>query len=148
MRSLILDACADAEELTALLSSGAPIPIGVTGGSMLPTLKERRDTVWVRQCAPDTLRRGAIVFFRRTDGRFVLHRIRKITKNGIIVNGDAQSWCERIAPEQILGAVTHITRNGKKRSCASLPCRLWELLWYPTRPIRPALIRLRRLLHH
>ena len=127
--------------LPALLEGGESVPLVVTGYSMLPFLKSGRDTVWL---TPGTVpKKGDIAFFRRRDGNFVLHRVRKIRTDGsLVMNGDAQNWCETILPEQVLAVVTAFSRSGKKTvSASAFRVRLRDLLWYPTRPVRPFLFR-------
>lgn len=140
--TLLLDAEQDGDALVELLRTGTILPLTVTGTSMLPLLKPGRDVVWLKSCTPDELRAGQILFFRRPDGHFILHRIRKIDKNGIItMNGDAQTWTEQIPPSSAVAIVHTITRNGRKISCDNAGLRLWDALWYPTRPFRPAIFR-------
>lgn len=81
---------------------------------------------------------GRIVFFRRADGSFFLHRIRRIRKDGsLLICGDAQSWTEVIAPDQVLAVVIAVQREtGRLISVRSLGWRLTSALWYPTRPFR------------
>ena len=131
-----IDAVKDADALVDILSTGAVFPLLVTGSSMIPFLREGRDTVFLRK--PDRLHRGQIVFFRRKSGEFTLHRIRKIYKDGrLLINGDAQSWCEIIDPDQVLAEVVSVKRDGKERRRTPL----LRILWYPTRPFRPLIWR-------
>ncbi|MBR4960304.1 MAG: S24/S26 family peptidase [Clostridia bacterium] len=140
-----LDAYQDGEYLLELLDSGAVIPLIVTGSSMLPFLKDGRDTVLLQKV--DKFKKGQILFFRRRNGLFVLHRIRKIRSDGrILVNGDAQNWCEIVLPEQAAAVVIGFVRDGKTRNAGSFPIRLRDTLWYPTRPIRPLIFRIVSLL--
>lgn len=133
-----IDAVRDADMLVEILSSGAILPLVVTGSSMLPYLRHRRDTVHLRKI--DSCHRGQILFFRRQNGEFVLHRLRRILPDGrYLMNGDAQNWCETITHEQVLAEVILITRNGKTRAPDSFGAKLWNGIWYPTRPIRPLL---------
>lgn len=127
--------------LPSVLEGGGSVPLTVTGNSMLPFLKDKRDTVWLRET--DKPKRGQILLFRRQDGSFILHRLRRIRRDGtLVMNGDAQSWCEIISPDQVLACVTAFSRPGKKTvSADGFPVRLRDLLWYPTRPIRPFLFR-------
>ena len=135
-----LDAVRDGEELLELLDSGTIFPLVVTGNSMLPFLKNGRDTVLLQKS--DTLKRGQILFFRRRNGMFILHRIRKIYPDGrILVNGDAQSWCETVMPDQAAAVVRGIVRNGKITDPDRLWIRLRDAFWYPTRPVRPWIFR-------
>ena len=132
----IIDAVRDADALVDILSSGAVVPIVVTGSSMVPFLKESRDTVYLQQS--DATHRGQIVFFRRPTGEFTLHRVRKIYSDGrLLINGDAQNWCEIIYREQVLASVVSIVRNGRHIDPNSFIRSVLKTLWYPTRPIRP-----------
>ena len=129
------------ETLIPLLESGIALPLRITGYSMRPFLKQNRDTVWLVKST--SLHRGQILFFRRTDGTFVLHRLRRIcADNRLIMNGDAQRWCEIITPEQIVAVVCAMTIHGKKCPADAWYIKLRDLLWYPTRSFRPFLFRL------
>lgn len=142
-----IDAVRDADALIAILESGAAIPLVVTGASMMPFLRHGRDTVHLQK--KDRYRRGRILFFRRRNGDFILHRLRRILPDGrFLMNGDAQDWCETVAPEQVLAEVVSVTRNGRTRSTDSPLIRLRDLLWYPTRPVRPLFWRLVHVLRH
>jgi len=144
-----IDAVKDADALIEILESGAVFPITVTGTSMSPYLKDGRDIVWLRKS--EQLKQGQILFFRRRSGEFILHRIRKIYPDGrMLINGDAQAWCEIILPDQVLASVVSVTRNGKRINPDGIGSVIWSFLWYPTRPFRPILRRvygaLRRVL--
>lgn len=139
----IIDSERDAAALTEILASGAVFPLVVTGTSMSPYLYHGRDTVHLRKT--DDLRVGKILFFRRSSGEWILHRLRRILPDGsLLMNGDAQHWCEIIRREQVLAEVLAVTRkNGKTQNEADIQAVLWRLLWYPTRPVRPLLWGLR-----
>lgn len=144
MEKIILNTAEHGEMLVELIRSGAYIPLCVTGTSMRPTLKPERDVVWLKACTPDDLTRGRILLFRRLDGSFILHRIRRRLSDGrLIMNGDAQAWCETISPERAVAVVEEMEIRGKRISYKSVPLRLWDFLWYPTRPLRPLIFRLR-----
>lgn len=138
--------------LPSVLETGSSVPLVVTGNSMLPFLKNKRDTVWLR--TERSPKRGQILLFRRTDGTFILHRVRRIRADGMLVmNGDAQAWCETISPDQVLASVTAFSRPGKKTVPSDgFFLRLRDVLWYPTRPIRPflfnAYLAIRRKMKH
>ncbi len=133
--------------LADVISCGGYIPICVSGYSMRPLLRHKKDTVWIKKCSEAELKRGRIVLYRRSDGRLFLHRIRKVEKSGrLLINGDAHTHCDSIRTSQVLGAVSEIERNGKKLpyDCFSLKC--YEKLWYFTRPFRPLFLRILHLL--
>ena len=136
----LIDAVKDADTLVDILSTGAVFPLVVTGSSMMPFLREGRDTVFLQKT--NKVRRGRIVFFRRKSGEFTLHRIRKIFPDGrLLINGDAQNWCEMIAPEQVLAEVIAVKREGREIKQNGFFPSLLRLLWYPTRAFRPFIWR-------
>ena len=135
-----IDVVRDAEAFEEILSSGVIFPLVVTGSSMFPFLKDGIDTVRLQKT--DKLYKGQIVFFRRVSGEFTLHRIRKIFPDGrLLINGDAQSWCEIISPGQVLAAVVSISKNGHNVDPDNFVQTLFRVLWYPTRRLRPFIWR-------
>ena len=147
MDKLIFSGKAIAPQLMDTISAGGRICLVVTGSSMTPFLKHERDVVFLRKWEEKKIKSGQILLFQRKDSSLVLHRIRKIFPNGkLLMNGDAQAWCETISLEQVIAVVSSVERKGKQISCDSIRFQLWNWLWYPTRPIRPILFKLRRIL--
>lgn len=135
----------DKDELThALLSCDTDFPMTVTGSSMAPLMKDgRTNVILTKDFTPE---KGRILLFKRCDGSLILHRVRKIKKDGtLIMNGDAQSWCEAISPEQALAAVKYLSIGNKQVKYDTPLLRLWDKLWYPTYPIRRWLFSLHRI---
>ncbi len=132
----------DRDSLTsAILSTDGDFPLTVSGTSMMPLMKDGKTTVLLtRNFAPQ---KGRILLFRRIDGSLVLHRVRKIEKDGtLIMNGDAQNWCERISPSQVIAAVNYIS-IGKRNVKYNTPLlKIWDSIWYITYPVRQRLFRI------
>ena len=140
MDKLVVSGEAFAPVLTEVLSSGGTVSLAVSGYSMRPFLKHGRDSVCLRACTEQDLKRGQILLFQRTDGAMVLHRVRGILSDGrLLMNGDGQAWCELISTDQVLAVVSSVNRKGHQMSSESVRFRLWSAVWYPTRPIRPAM---------
>ena len=134
-------------ELVDIISAGGRVHLVVSGYSMSPFLKHGRDVVCLRACGGQDLKRGQILLFARPDGSVILHRVRKVLPSGeLIMNGDAQDWCETVSTRQVVAVVESVDRNGRTLSADCIWFRLWNLLWYPTRPVRPLLFKLRRIL--
>ena len=139
----VLDSDQVEERLSPLLLAGAEVPLVVTGSSMVPFLRDRRDKVFLK--SPDfvPVRTGDILFFKRDSGQWILHRLHHFTPDGLMaINGDGQTWFETIRPDQVLGIVVRISRSGKapfshRRWDWALLRRVWKLLL----PVRPALLR-------
>ncbi len=127
------------------VGSGGTMPLVVTGNSMRPFLKDGEHTVWLERCTDSDFKRGRILLFNRAGGKIVLHRIIKVRSDGILVmNGDAQNWCESIEKKQVIAVVTHIEANGKKKSCSSLCYRMRTEIWQLLMPVRPYIFRVIR----
>ena len=147
MDKLVFSGKAIAPQLADVLSAGGWVSFVVTGYSMTPFLRHGRDAVCLRAWEEKDMKCGQILLFQRLDRSLVLHRIRKRLPNGeLIMNGDAQAWCETISTEQVIAIVSAVERNGRHISCNSIWFWLWSWLWYPTRPIRPILFKLWRIL--
>lgn len=136
-----LDTEAYLENVTELLQNGkASVPVPVTGGSMTPFICEG-DTVYLD--APRDLKRGDIVLYRRKNGRFILHRIASLNKDGTVTMiGDAQTWRE-VLPSQnmICGKVSYCIHKGKRLTPESLRWRIFATVWLRIVPLRRAVVR-------
>lgn len=127
------------------VKKGGSMPLVVTGNSMKPFMKDGRDTVWLEACKASDYKRGKILLFRREDGKIVLHRVRKVMPDGVLLmNGDAQYWCEEIKKEQTLAVVTYIEKDGRKIFCNSLKYRFITEVWQLLKPLRPLIFRVQR----
>ena len=119
----LLDSGQVEERLAPLLRAGAEVPLVVTGSSMVPFLRDRRDTVYLKSPEYAPIRTGDILFFRRESGQWILHRLHHRTAEGLLViNGDGQTWFETIRPGQVLGVAVKISRDGG----APFPARRWD----------------------
>ena len=135
----------DREAMATLVHSfqeGEAFCLRVTGRSMMPLLFHDRSTVTLVRQRDYKPRKGDIVLFCRSDGAFVLHRVHGVEPNGILViNGDAQTWTERILPTQVVARVTGFCRRRKEVSVDSPGCspgyRIYRALWCPLRFLHP-----------
>ena len=90
--------------------------VGPTVGvSMLPMLKNRRDTIIVR---PKTQRLQPldVALYKRGDD-YILHRVLSVTDNGYIIRGD-NCYADEIVPEgDVIGVLTEFFRKDKHVLC-------------------------------
>lgn len=145
LNAIEIDSAAGSGLIKELIENGASVPLCITGSSMMPTLKPGRDLVLLRECSETSFKDGQILLFERSDGSLVLHRIRKTQGEMLVMNGDSQPWCEYIHKKQAIAFVSHIIRNGKKIENNCSVAKIWNLLWYPTRPFRPFLKKFRKV---
>ena len=127
-------------DLPQLLAQGNTVQFPPTGWSMYPLLTPGRDQVIVEPVAGARLRRGDVALYRRDSGILVLHRVWKVTPQGLYLVGDNQKEVEGpLAPEQFFGRMTAVVRKGKTLPVTRWSYRLLTGAWLALRPLRPAL---------
>lgn len=100
-------------EAEKIFAEGGRIKLKVKGFSMRPFLVEGRDAVELAPIEPALLRQGMVVLFRRR-GRHILHRIRRIDGNTIIIKGDGNyRITETCTRRDITAYVESIERKGR-----------------------------------
>ena len=123
------------------LSRGRAV-LSVTGGSMHPLLRQR-DLVRLA-AAGRALRQGDVILYRRTDGRYVLHRVVRFLDGELLCCGDHQWQGERIERAQVAAVAEARCRNGRWQPLDQGRLWLCGLLWAKAFPLRRPLLRLRR----
>lgn len=115
--------------LKALVEEGHEVCVQISGNSMAPFLRDKRDIAYFK--APDEeLKIGDIVFFQRTNGQFVLHRICRIENNCYYILGDNQRMIEGpILREQIFAIVTRVRRKGNIITPSNLIWDFYAKMW-------------------
>ena len=106
----------NAEELIPILQeqlqSGGAARLGVTGTSMMPLLRNGKDSVLL--CPADAPKKGDILLYRRKNGHYVLHRVVGLGETTLLCCGDNQWAKEPVLPEQALAKVCAYYRGDKK----------------------------------
>ena len=117
------------------IENGGTVQLPITGTSMLPLLVWGRDTVELTKC--ENPQKYDIIFYRRDDGHFVLHRIVGKNENGFILCGDNQINKEYgITENHIIAVVKSITRKGKTFSVDKSSYKIYVNLWTLILPLR------------
>ncbi len=152
-------------ELTPLMESclaaGQDVVMTVTGNSMAPFLRHRRDQVVLTPVDGAALQPGDVPFYRRDNGRYVLHRVVERREGcccrGIggsecpaeeqelcyTMLGDAQTEFEPgIQPRQIIAVAKGFYRRGKLCLCADAAYQRRVLRWHKLLPVRAPLVYL------
>ena len=112
-----------------VLASGGEFRLYPHGISMLPLLRQGRDSVSLRR-VDSPIRKGDILFYQRPDGSFVLHRVRAVKPDGLTMMGDNQTLPEPgVSPDWVIGRVTRIFRDDKEVFCDGPGYRLYLGLW-------------------
>ena len=138
------------EELAPLiqlqLQQGGHASLTVTGNSMYPMLRHRRDTVYLQPADP-VQKKGDLILYRREDGTYILHRIVRCKAAGAyICSGDNQWEPEAVSHQQVIAKVYKFCRKGKIYTQSSRGYRLYVWLWVGVFPVRRPIFALRRIL--
>ena len=115
------------------LASGHEVTFSPRGTSMLPFLKEGRDTITLK-APPARLKKYDIPFYQRKDGQYILHRVVRVGKTYTCV-GDNQFALEKgVEHSQIIGVCTAVQRKGKPNKSINSPLwRVYAVIWHYTR---------------
>lgn len=99
------------------------------GGSMMPMLRQRRDLLIIER-PRGALRKYDIPLYKRDSGKYILHRILKVRKDGYVLCGDNQ-WRREygVTDRQIIGVLTAFVRDGKEIPVTDRRYRLYVHLW-------------------
>ena len=120
----------DYEELIReVLASGGEFRLYPHGSSMLPLLRQGIDSVALRSLnrPPEKF---DILFYQRSDGSYVLHRVKEVTPKGLTMWGDNQTMLEfGVSCDQIIGCATRIFRGETELDCQSITYRAYLRLW-------------------
>lgn len=129
--------------LADLAEDGREVSMIVTGSSMNPFLCHGRDVVFFSR--PDRpLRPGDMVFYKRADGQYVMHRIvRQYDQQRFDMIGDAQLDIERgVSRGQIFALVTRVQRKGKEIGPGNFWWVFFAHVWRRMIPVRRAVMAL------
>lgn len=122
--------------VSALIAEGREVTVPVRGGSMNPFLVDNRDCVLLVP-APERLRRGDIVLFRRASEQYVLHRIVAVRRSRpgghepvYFMRGDAQEMTEGpVARAQVRALAARVMRQGRWLTDRDLRVLFFRHLW-------------------
>ena len=131
-----ISATVSLEELMPLirerLSNGCAVTFSPRGVSMLPMLRDGRDSVTI-SAPPDKLKKYDIALYQRENGKYVLHRVVGVGDTYTFI-GDNQFVFERgISHEQIIAICTAFVRDGKESSAYALRWRAYAMFWHYSR---------------
>ncbi|MCL1796616.1 MAG: S26 family signal peptidase [Clostridia bacterium] len=132
------DAAVVGPEMEALFAKGEQVTLQVSGDSMRPTLKPRRDAVLLAPSRGEPFHKWDILLFRsgRSASGYALHRVARMSNGKLTMNGDAQVWTEDISPGDVVAKAIVLIRNGKPVDPYCFRYRLFAAVWSITRPAR------------
>ncbi|MBE6692542.1 MAG: hypothetical protein E7586_04350 [Ruminococcaceae bacterium] len=133
------------------LNSGGSAVLTIHGTSMQPFLIDRKDSVRLEKPS-STPKKYDVIFYRRDNGDFILHRIVKVKGGGFVCRGDNQVDDEfPVVAERVIGIVTQYNRGGDWKNMDCFSQRCFAFLWVNTMILRKikrkifSLFKVRRL---
>ncbi|MBE7032143.1 MAG: hypothetical protein E7401_04175 [Ruminococcaceae bacterium] len=125
------------------LKLGGSVTFRPHGVSMRPLIRQGKDSVTVGTLDKNP-KTGDVIFYRRPDGQFVLHRIVGEDKNGYILCGDNQRILEHgVKQEWIIGILTAVSRKDRILECSG---KSYKLYLKAVLPVWRIWVRLRGIL--
>ncbi len=115
------------------------------GVSMLPLLRQGRDLFTLEAYRGSGLMVNDVILFKRSDGKYVLHRLIRILPDGTYETmGDNCVTSEKgIREENILGVMTSFDRKGKTIRVDNRWYLLYVKVWRFLTPVRVRRKRIR-----
>lgn len=130
--------------IVKVLDSGGEFKMISTGTSMMPLLRDKKDTIVLIKPG-SRLKKYDVPLYRRSDGSFVLHRVIGFDKNGYVMCGDNQFFKEHgINYEDVVAVLKGFIRDDKYISCSSFSYRCYCVFWNYSRGIRKLYRRVKR----
>lgn len=115
------------------------------GTSMLPLVKEHHDLVTIVKNTT-RLKKRDVALFKRDDGKYVLHRVMKVTKEGYVMCGDHQWIKEKgVREDQVLGYLTQVDKGDKVITIEDKKYKRYVRLWCNFFYIRASILWLKAL---
>lgn len=109
------------------------------GDSMMPLIRQGRDVLEITKRPEGRLNKYDIPLYK-VGNRYVLHRILKVRENDYIIAGDNNYRKEIVTESQIIGVLTGLTRDGKRRHLFGWKYRMYLFFWCDLFLIRAAML--------
>mgnify|MGYP001236593489 CR=1 FL=1 len=118
------------KEVAERVTEGARVRIRARGNSMLPFIRDGKDDIILEKPNTRSFQKGRLLLAKLQDDRYVLHRVKKIKGNNILLRGDGNlNIYENCTSGNIIAEATEIIRNGKSITTNTLRWKLYSFLW-------------------
>lgn len=117
------------------LAAGRTVRFSPRGISMLPMLRQGVDCV-ILSPAPEKLRKYDIPFYRRDDGKFILHRVVEVGETYTCIGDNQFELEEGVRHDQVIAVVSGFTRGEKEHRVSEWSYQFYCRFWHYLRPIR------------
>lgn len=122
------------------LAAGQSVQFSPKGNSMLPMLRQGKDSV-ILSPLPTGLKKYDLPLYQRDDGSFILHRVVQVGDTYTCMGDNQFDEEPGVRPDQMIGLVTAFCRGKRQYSVNHPVYRLYCALWYHSRHLRRFAIR-------
>jgi len=117
------------------LTAGQSVRIYPRGTSMLPMLKEGRDSV-VLSPLPDKLKKYDLPLYQRENGQYVLHRVVRVGDTYTCLGDNQFSLEKGLTHGQMIAVVSAFTHKGREHKVTDRSYLLYRAFWFRSRHVR------------
>ena len=117
------------------LEAGQQVRFSPMGTSMLPMLREERDSV-VLSPAPQRLRKYDLPLYQWDSGAYILHRVTAVGETYTCIGDNQFVYEHGVRPDQVIAVVTGFRRKGRDHTVTEPGYRFYCRLWHYSRPLR------------
>lgn len=117
------------------LSNGNNVRFSPRGTSMLPMLRQGKDSVVISPIK-GKLKKYDLPLYQRDNGQYVLHRIVAVGDTYTCIGDNQFVYEYDIRQDQLIGVVTAFERDDKKYSTNIASYRLYCIVWHYSRVFR------------
>ncbi len=116
--------------MASRVAEGERVRIRAKGNSMLPLIRDGKDEIILEKTTPSSFRTGRLLLVKLIGRGYVLHRVRIITDDLIVLHGDGNlSVFETCTREDVIAEATEVIRNEKEIRVGTTRWNLYRYLW-------------------
>ena len=133
-------------EIAKLIQEGHSVTLTLSGNSMRPFLKDKRDTA--KLVKTNELHIFDIVLAEVSPKRYALHRIVQLKGDEVTLLGDGNLTPEHCQRKDVIAKAVFFYRKGKQTpdNPASRKWKCYAWCWHKLHPVRRYLLALHKLL--
>ncbi len=117
-RELIVNMDEVIDSVMSKIENGGSVTMVGGGTSMAPFIEPKTDKIVLSKIpVGKKIRVGEIYLYRRSNGRYAIHRVYSVNRNTLSMCGDSQITLERIKKDDLIAIVTQVIKPDKTINC-------------------------------
>ena len=117
-------------EVAERLAEGNRVRIRAAGNSMLPFIRDGKDSVILKKPDEDSFQKGSLLLVQTGRGNYILHRLMKCSGEEITLRGDGNLVLTEICMRSdVIAEAVVVEREGKTIEKNSRRWKMFRRLW-------------------